>query len=88
MQHTIFCALFVVQYKLHRHARIAWPLGLGRLGPVPDQVAGIGLVAVVVVHRLMMVVCCASLPAWGWSCWGGAFPLRHDSAKPQKVYTL
>ena len=41
MQHSVFAAFFIVQNKLHRHARLAWPLGLRRVAAMAAQVAGV-----------------------------------------------
>ena len=43
MQHGVFSAFFIVQHKLQRNARAAWPLRMRRAAAVADQVAGVAV---------------------------------------------
>ncbi len=39
VEHRVFAALLVVQHKLHRHAGVGRPLGVGRRAAIAEQVA-------------------------------------------------
>ena len=50
MQHGVLAAFFVIQNKLHGNAGLTWPLRMGRVAAIADQVARVGQGGVVDVH--------------------------------------
>ena len=50
MQHAVFSAFFVIEDELHRNACATGPLGVGHISAVTDQIARVGLGAVVGGH--------------------------------------
>ena len=50
MQDAVFSALFVIEYKLQRHAGFAWPLGVRGLWAIANQVTRVGGRGVVMGH--------------------------------------
>ena len=46
IEHAVLATLFIIEYKLHRQARTAWPPGLRRMSPIADQITQCRLVCV------------------------------------------
>ena len=56
MQHAVLATFLVIQHELHGNAGLAWPLRVRGLGAIANEVARVGLGAVVNAHAVMITM--------------------------------
>ena len=56
MQHAVLATFLVIQHELHGNAGLARPLRMRGLGALANEVARVGLGAVVMAHAVMITM--------------------------------